>query len=316
MASAPKLYISLLVHEQPEVILDQLRNFKRFAPGAVLILHLSQGFAPPPDFFEKARLLGGVHFNPVSVPTNKVNLLCPHLENLQFLESLGPDAEDYVAFHASNDLLVREGLMGYLQNFTAGYFKDGILDPKRDADGAAKIALDESFTRLRERFGVKTVIWSQVEGCFFKVRHLRIAQSWIREAGMDMRVKRAYFAEEVILPTIVHKLIAEEGGAPVAPCYMLSEVSFLVKYVELRRKLFGYTFIALVFGRIIKVLGPRKITRRLVDGIRKGDLGFYAFFGRSNGNLRFEAKTVFGVKRVERKYDDLLRIHIRKLVVR
>jgi hypothetical protein len=308
-----RLFISLLVHEKPEVILDQLENFKRFAPGCVVVMHLSQGFTPPDEFLDAVKKLGDVRINPVSVPTNKVNLLCPHLENIKLIFDLEPDPEDLLAFHASNDLLVRPGLIDYIQPCTAGYFKDGILDSKRDSSSAAKIQADKDFMDLLTRLQIKTIIWSQVEGAFFKIRHLRQAVEWIDGSGMDMRVKRGYFAEEVILPTLIHKMIGMDSNPCVVPSYVLSEVSFLVKYVEWRRRLFGYTFIALVFGRTLKVLGPRKITKCLVRGIRSGKLGAYGVFGYSNGNLRYNAGTVFGVKRVDRQVDNVLRVYIRSL---
>lgn len=310
MSIPRRLYISLLVHEKPEVILDQIRNFQRFAAGAVIVLHLSEGFSPPVEFFAALKKMANVHVNPVSVATNKVNLLCPHLENIKLIFGLDPDPEDFVAFHASNDLLVRDGLIQYIQDCTAGYFSDGVLDPERDVESAAMIAADTSFVQLLGKLGVKTIIWSQVEGCFFKIRHLRRAAAWIHEANLDMHLKRAYFAEEVILPTLVHKILQDEDHTRVVPCYVLSELSFLVKYVELRRRILGCTFFARILGRIFKILGPVRITPELVARIRRGNLGFYSFFGRSNGSFRFDAQTVFGVKRVERAIDDPLRKYI------
>lgn len=36
------IYISIPVHEKPEVIVDQLCNFERFFPSAKIVLHLSK----------------------------------------------------------------------------------------------------------------------------------------------------------------------------------------------------------------------------------------------------------------------------------
>lgn len=307
-----KLYISLIVHEKPDVILNQLENFRYFAPAAIIVLHISKAMEIPPDLPGKIRALGGIHVNPVRVATGIHRLQGPHHENLRFIFALNPAENDVVAFHASNDMLVRKGLEDHVQSYEAGYYQDGILNPANDPLGAAKILGDEEFAALRSQAGADVVIYSQVEGSYFKVHQLKRAFEMIERAGMEMTKERLYFAEETILPTLIHAFLRDEGKAIAAP-YVLSELSFTVKYFEIARKLFGHGILAKVFCRLLRILGPTHISPGLVNGVRKGDIGFYERFNQSNGVARFSTRHTYGVKRVLRVIDDPLRRHISAL---
>lgn len=311
MNTKRRLYISLLVHEKPEVILDQLRNFRHFAPGAVIVIHLSVGFNFPDEFISEAIGLGQVHFNPQRVATNKVNLLYPHLLNIRYILTLGPAETDFISFQASNDLLVRGGLEEHLRSYDAGYFSDGILDVKNEPVYAGNVYADTGFLRLCETLNCKVIIKSQIEGLYAQVKDLKSVLRLIDEAGFDMSQKRSYFAEEVMLPTLLHYVLGGSGrvGLP----YILSEIAIQMKYIEIRHRVFGYNFFAKAFGRVLKLIGPNRITKGLVNRIRRGDLGFYNFFGRGIGVRRFSIEHSFGVKRVNRDMSDRLRLYVRGL---
>lgn len=304
-----KLYISLLVHEKPEVILDQLRNFRRFVPGATIVIHLSLGFDFPEDFIPEAIGLGQVHFNPRRVATNKVNLLYPHLLNVRHILTLGPAETDFISFQASNDLLVRGGLEAHLQGYDIGYFSDGLLDEKNEPIYASNVHTDKPFLALCAALNCRAIIKSQIEGLYAQVRHLRSVLKIIDDAGFDMAAKRTYFAEEVMLPTLLHHVTAMENVRIGLP-YILSEIAIQMKYIEVRHRLLGYNVCARILGRILKTVGPSRITTGLIDRIRAGDLGFYRFYGTGIGVRRFDARSSFGVKRVSREINDPLRKYI------
>jgi hypothetical protein len=309
MSPVRKLYLSLIVHEKPEVILNQLENFRHFAPAAIIVLHLSKALDLTADFLGKIRALGQIHVNPVRIDTGLYCLQGPHHENLRFIFGLNPAETDRVAFHASNDMLVRKGLEEHVQCYSAGYHQDGVLNPATDPTGAAKILADGEFAALRARAGAEVVIYSQVEGTFFQIKHLKRAFDLIEESGMDLTKSRPYFAEETILPTLVHAFL-KDRGKPVAVPYVLSELSFIVKYFEIARKLFGHGVPAKAFCRLLRILGPTCISLRLVEGIRKGNIGFYEYFRTSNGVVRSDTRGTYGVKRVLREINDPLRQHI------
>ncbi len=298
--SAPKrLFISLLVHEKPDVILDQLRNFRRFAPAATIVVHLSAGMDAPKPFITEAVGLGQVHFNPQRVVTNKVNLLFPHLLNIRHILTLGPSDTDLIAFQASNDLLVRRGLEQHVSRYDAGYFSDGYLDEKNERFFANRVRQDQSFIDLCASLKCTVLMKSQIEGLYAQVRHLSSVLNIIDAANFDMSIKRTYFAEEVMLPTLLHHVLNGEPARIGLP-YVLSEIAIQMKYIELRHRLAGYNQFARAVGWGLKLVGPTRMSKGLVTRIRAGDLGFYRFFGTGVGVRRFSIEHSFGVKRVER----------------
>lgn len=312
MQQAKRLYISLLVHEKPEVIMDQLKNFRRFAPGATVVIHLSLGFNPPQSFFDEAKALGQVYFNPASVATNKVNLLYPHLLNIKYILTLSPAETDFISFQASNDLLVRHGLEAHLQLYNAGYFSDGYLDEKNEAVYATRVREDRPFLSLLKSLNCPVIIKSQIEGLYAQVKDLRAVLQIIENANFDMSSKRSYFAEEVMLPTLLHHVLSGRGriGLP----YILSEIAIQMKYIEIRHKILGYNILARGLGRILKTFGPNRITKGLVDRVRALNLGVYRFYGKSLGVHRFDVSQAFGVKRISRDVDDPLRKYIASFI--
>ncbi len=312
MDAVRQLYISLIVHEKPEVILNQLRNFRHFAPAAIIVLHVSRAMDVTPDLLQEIESLGQIHVNPVRVGTSIHSLQGPHHENLRYIFNLNPAETDVAAFHASNDMLVRKGVENYIQTCTAAYYHDGILNPSTDPTGAAKILGDKEFAALRSRAEAEVVIYSQVEGTFYQIKHLRRAFDLIEESGIDLTKPRPYFAEEIILPTLIHGFLKNSRQAVGMP-YILSELSFIVKYFEIANKLFGHGIVAKAFCRLLRMVGPTCVSRRLVDGIRNGDIGYYEKFRKSNGVVRFNTLDSYGVKRVLREIDDPLRRDISAL---
>jgi len=312
MTAPSRLYISLLVHEKPEVILDQLKNFRRFAPGAIIVMHVAKAMVLTEEIAASFTALGNVHINPERVATNATTLLQPHQLNIRYILGLNPNEHDKIAFHASNDMLVRPGVEEHLQAYDAGYYNDGILDLKNEPLIANAAYADQAFMRLCKEAGVETLIKTQIEGAYFQIRHLRPALALIDAAGFDWTIRRGYYAEEIVISTLVHAQL-NGTAARIGRPYILSEVSLLMKYIDLRHRILGYNMAAKILGRILRVLGPKSITPNLVGAIRKGKLGIYRFYQKANGVVRFSEEDSFGVKRVEREIDNKLRAYIRRL---
>ena len=111
------IYISIPVHEKIEIIIDQAKNFYKFFPEAMIVLHLSKGAAFSLDNL-KSELskenVNNVLVNPKQVETSWGGILNAHLENIRYILTLG-DAEK-VIFHSSNDMLVKKGIFDYVKN--------------------------------------------------------------------------------------------------------------------------------------------------------------------------------------------------------
>ncbi|MBX7136881.1 MAG: hypothetical protein K1X83_02770 [Oligoflexia bacterium] len=111
------LCVSITVHEQLEVIENQLRNVRRYLPASHIILHLS---------FEahalRTRLLGiadryeNVFLNPIMYPTEWGWMYHAHLFNFEYAQKLGLDF-DYFVTEASNTMYFRLGGEEYLKHY-------------------------------------------------------------------------------------------------------------------------------------------------------------------------------------------------------
>ena len=113
---------SILVHEKLEVVIDQIHNFKKFNPGSIIILHISEDFKNELkgsiDFFLKYNF---VYINPRSLKTGLADnsQFLGHLSNINHLLTSNVKY-DYVCFHASNDMFVRSGLCDFIIRFDVG----------------------------------------------------------------------------------------------------------------------------------------------------------------------------------------------------
>jgi hypothetical protein len=102
--------VSIPVHEEPKVILDQVLNvFKYLGDKTLIVLHLSKGFNFKglfnKDFSFMA--LDNVIINPNKLPTARGNLVHIHNSNFNFIKKIFDF--DYFLLHSSNDMYIKMG---------------------------------------------------------------------------------------------------------------------------------------------------------------------------------------------------------------
>ncbi len=160
-----KIVFSLLVHERPLVILDQINNILTFNPNSTVAIHFNPKFSEN-DSLSKAELINilkkikGVVINPHPVDVSIDNLIQGHISNYRCVEK---EDFDYFYLIASNELFICSGAEKFVENYDFGceklknkkwyYYK------KMIADDSMKQLLGES---LEER-----CFTSQVEGSFY-----------------------------------------------------------------------------------------------------------------------------------------------------
>jgi len=118
-----KVIFSILVHEKLDVVLNQISNFIKFNPKCLIIVHLSRSFrADLGDEIEKMSSLNHVIINNKSIRTGRGDnsQFYAHFSNLLLLKK-NRIVFDYVCFHASNDMFVKQGLADYMSNFETGF---------------------------------------------------------------------------------------------------------------------------------------------------------------------------------------------------
>jgi hypothetical protein len=210
--SAPRICVSLPVHEQPAVIFDQVENLRSFlGPDTLVVLHLSQSMGVDPA--DLAPLLpDGVHVNPRSHATEWGDIAHLHFDNLRYAyDELDPF--DYVLLNASNDLYVRRGAPERIAS-AQWASRHNALSPDYPWPHAAPAHRDAMLAAILADLGDDaTIFGSQVEGTFY-------AADLFREMleRIERRFRRGegehYAREEIYFPTVAAHLSSETPAEP------------------------------------------------------------------------------------------------------
>lgn len=202
-----KFAVSILAHEKPAIVLDQIANFRRFLPDAAIVLHLHVKFdwgGRPQDFTN----IEGVFVNPDSLPTAWGNLHHAHNANFHFAKKLLDF--DYFLLHSSSDLFVRKGAEGYIPRHEAGV---SFLPPQPIWGAPLFAEGDPVFQRIMKDAGADELWWSQVEGTFYSRKAFNEIVGII-ERHFDYRRTLPYVHEEIYYPTIA-KGLGIRAGYPI-----------------------------------------------------------------------------------------------------
>lgn len=250
------LLFSIPVHEKPEVVLNQIENFKYFNPNSIVVLHVSLGMSVADYTRLKALFedLDYVYINPIRLQTGWADgtLFKAHLENMRF--ALREDLKfSYFCLHASNEMFVKTGLEDWVKGIDAGFdqVNEGKNNPVYQQIDHFKKDINSS--RILRRNGLKTVLGSQVEGTFysrelvaiitrrlegrtlgelggffsigidkvgtFKSLVYRIIEVLLRRFRFPLRVT-PFCKEEVYFPTLVSDLLSERITRNMSYCFM------------------------------------------------------------------------------------------------
>lgn len=286
-----KILVSIPVHEEPEVVCDQVRNIVRFVPGSVIVLHLSKMFPlSRREMLEKVAGQGSVLINTRRLRTGWVDgsLWRVHLANFAYAD--GQVRFDYIALHASNDLFVASGVEAYMSQFDAGVFQTCFTEESPWFLEKRQFR-DRTLRRMMGRMGINDLRISQVEGSFYRREVFRAIydvmikhRPWVQLDALYMpsmlrrlvmrRWPHVYYPKEELYPATLSAGFAEEVGYPY--CYM------------------DWTHHLCV-------------TKEVVDAIRCRRYECLENVAMPDGRL------LFAVKRVARSMRDPLRSYIREL---
>lgn len=324
--------ISIPVHEQPKVILDQIDNIRRFFPEADVVLHVSA------SYLEKNELdplmgLPGVFINPTHLQTGWGNIFLTHVSNFEYIETLD-QRYDYFVFHSSNDLYVRPGVAQYIQQYDAGFNLHYLMQKDTYWWPCERAWADPGLEACKERIGQTRIVATQVEGSFYKMEILRTVMRTIRECLDSGKVEAdngAYGTrEEMFFSTLAECLVPHDRiGRP----FVFSEVhrfdrelwAAFTRADAAYRRFFHRIIPVRVYNKLKKIYNDKKFKRgkykttpRIVDKVRNLDEAYieknrFLCDGAVTFELYRDPASLFAVKRVERKYDDPLRVYIRNL---
>jgi len=282
-----KFLISILAHEKPEIVIDQIENAHRYFPEASIILHLHRKFAwEPPKRFQIGRQKPTVDFtqyervmvNPVSHRTEWGNLHHAHNSNFKYAQTKLDF--DYFLLHSSSDLFVRPGVAGFVSKYDMGV---SLLAPHADWGAPLMAEGDPVFQRIMKEAGAKELWWSQVEGTFYR-RELFAEMVRIIENHHTFDASKPYIHEEIYYPTIASALAGNRGF----PYLIREDRSHLPPF-----------------------------TTELIDRIRDESLPDHFMtrwkLGREVTSQVWEGKSLYALRPIPRVLDHPLRTYIRSL---
>lgn len=274
-----RICVSVPVHENPAVVLDQVENIRAFMPaGTLIVLHLSQTFGQRPVDVQKL-MPEGVLINPVCMPTAWGDFIQAHLSNIDF--ALSTESFDYVLLQASNDMYVRAGAGDYISKHDAGFNREVVRPGK--IWGLEDVALeDPALQSIVNEIGATELVSSQVEGTFYNAELFANMIALIRKHWQHGEGE-VYPREEIYFPTIANHWMKDARATPII-------------YSE-------STHSPITAGHIWRLAEGtyRETPESLSQGI-----------GLHEG-ARYDYENVYGVKRINRIIDDPLRVMIRGL---
>lgn len=309
------LYVSLPVHEKPEVIVNQMQNFARYLPEAKVILHVSKGATFSINdleaLFKKENVQNGL-VNPVQIETHWGSIVQAHLENVRYILKQG-NAEK-VAFHSSNDMLIMDGLSEYLKD------KRNIFQLRKcTADSLWWVSRRAVSDKGLSDFFDNNIYASQIEGSMYEIGVLERLLNDIKFNKLNLDSSIFYPREEIIFSSFAYKNNIVADGLP----YIYSEIhqfdralfkcfSFFKLYSRnnhLFKRFFRYSI-----SKILALIVKKNIDKKIIDSIclRDDNIGdkFILNDGVSLTWLAYYKISLFGVKRVKRDINNKIRISI------
>lgn len=321
-----KIVISIPVHEAPDVVLDQIDNFRKFLADPVIIIHISgstKTIFPIDDITSRKN----VFINPTHLKTDWKNIISTHISNFKYACSITD--LDYFVMHSSNDMYVRNGLEEYICQYQAGFNHRYILSDISLWEMGYPAWHDTTLQHIRNAIGQTTIVSSQIEGSFYRKNVMKLIVEVIEQYFPDDSAL-VYPREEFFFSTIAEGLIGKKyTGRPTTFSevhrydraffrYLAWENSVIKNRYE--RNTLLQTFLHLIdtgVSKTLKLIGKSKLSKQDIDSIRDGDTRYlerYLYLDDGFGPFElYDADNVFSVKRIPRKYTNPLRQYIREL---
>lgn len=309
------IYVSLPVHEHPEVVIDQCLNFQKYLE-CLIVLHVPKAKddlkSNVKELLANNSLTQRVFINPVSVDTGWGKIIGAHLSNIDFIiRILKARQKDKVVFHSSNDMLVKKGLTLYLCGKQFIFQERNFVNPGFWLPGKYALEDDELRGFIVNTFGkFKGLCGSQLEGSMYSVELLDMLRRSIIKENLKLSIK--YPAEEIVFPTFAKYsgIHSEASNYIFSEIYRVDRDIFRIlgeikKYFpSLSRKEICLKIVAFVLNRTSRY----SITVDDVVSIRHSEYDNFDIPDMENHwKLMKINSPVFGVKRVRRDLNDLVR---------
>lgn len=306
------IYISIPVHEKPEVVVNQMQNFARYLPEAKVVLHVSKdakfSVNELEDVLKKANVSHAL-VNPTQVETKWGSIIQAHLANIRYIIQQG-DAEK-VIFHSSNDMLIMDGLSEYLQD------KKNIFHLRKCTSDSLWWVSRKAVKDFSVSGFFKDKLYaSQIEGSMYDISLLKSLVHNIDNRDLILDSEFFYPREEVIFSSFACKEDIEPDGLP----YIYSEIhefdKRFFKYIEVFKFIAKRNcFLGKMFRRLLSdtlaILNKNHINILLIKNILgrrfPTEKNFFLNDALSLKWIVYDNHFLFGIKRVKRDLNDPVR---------
>lgn len=319
-----KIVVSIPVHEQPQVILDQIANIKHYIKEPLIILHISKEFYEAQNGnFSMLMGIKDVFLNPQHLSVKWGNVAHVHISNFRYISNV--TNFDYFLLQASNDMYVKSGIEVYISQFEAGFCRRILQYEKTMWWPCQKAHEDAVLLEIMTLHGIKNIVATQVEGSFYRKDIFQTVTDYIGD--IDLSKGEQYSKEEIYFSTIAYALCNESTiGYPTT----YSEVHEYDRTLwRIQRFLYSFWQLPILrsiatnerkeelYYRIINQYERKKpyaINKKIIKKIVTNDTHYILKHAKMNdypGKFRLYDGNVFSVKRVERNMENEMRRYIR-----
>ncbi|MBE5832914.1 MAG: hypothetical protein E7306_14400 [Butyrivibrio sp.] len=327
--------ISIPVHEKQYVVIDQIKNIRKYVPNSVIIIHISAEFTDYSVLADYIYAEDRVYLNPERLSSRWGRIVDAHISNYKYIKSI--EAFDYFMLHASNDMYILPGVENYITEYDAGFHIHKIYKPSRWWPGAYALE-DPVLKETIEMISAESVVATQVEGSYYKNELFGVIVAIIEKAREQVAQRhipkwsKDYTREEVYFSTIAYKLLQKNENARIGYPTTYSEVHDFDRMLWRRQYITWGIYHRLGLEQFINRAYyeqyEKNYTRRLendnpaaltvgkVEKILSNPASFlrkHSYLNDSVTKYRLYGDKVFSVKRVPRRINDPLRRFINSL---
>lgn len=302
-----KVVISIPVHENAEVVLDQINNIRFFVPESIIVLHVSKEFTGwgtnTIADFEK---IDGVLVNPMRYSTSYATgiLLYLHMSNFEVASSYYDF--DFFNLHSSNELFIKFGLIDHLKNYEAGFFRLKINSNTNWSHGKAAFK-DPTLKKIMTNLQLRDIYGSQIEGTFYNKTSFNEVLKTLKKYVSPTTRFNTYFRHDSnsgvmrYFNSVLRKTFFQ------GELYAKEEIYFPTIAVKYAKKI-GTPYAYLNWKNNLVV------TREEIDDIIADTKSFIKNLNVLNNNENCKYEDIFSVKRIQRRMDDPIRQYIHHLM--
>lgn len=321
-----KVVVSIPIHENLEVAIDQIRNLKKYILGVGIIVHISEKYNAQIKHCEKMEQIEDVYINKRHINTDEKGIIYAHISNYYFARQYSEF--DYFIMHASNDMYIKRGIIDYLDSYEAG-FNIHIITCKSQWGPGNYALKDRQLSFILNKYNITSIVGTQIEGSFYRAELFHKIVKIIEESLTYEDTLLKYPREEIYFSTIAYHFVKNEKiGYPTTfsevhrydrRLWVLRYLTWgiyhrlkIYKVIPLRvYKKFEIWYSTVLFHSKRYKINPYIVRQLLNSNSRFLQKNSYLNDGRHK--YRLYGKEIFSVKRVERKIQDPLRQYINNM---